>query len=173
MIAAAGWTATVIALACSVSLVILGWQAQRRPQGVPRAALKLAVGGMVFGSVVAFGALQVALLTDDFSVSYVAENSARATPLLFKISTAWSALSGSIVLWTLVLAGFTAAVLRQVRDMQDRLGTGALAVMGLVAAFFFGLVATVANPFEILSNPPTDGPGPNLSIIHQHFATRA
>ncbi|MCB2412544.1 heme lyase CcmF/NrfE family subunit [Demequina sp. TTPB684] len=168
MIAATGWTAIVIALAGSVSLVIHGWRAERRPQGVPRAALKLSVGGMVFGSVVAFGALQVALLTDDFSVSYVAENSARATPLLFKISTAWSALSGSIVLWTLVLAGFTAAVLRQVRDMQDRLGIGALVVMGLVATFFFGLVATVANPFEILANPPTDGPGPN-PILQNHF----
>ena len=161
MTAAVGWTATVFALACSVSLAILGWRAQRRPEAVRRAQLKLAVGGMVLGSVVAFAALQVALLTDDFSVSYVAENSARATPLLFKISTAWSALSGSIVLWTLVLAAYTAAVLRQVRDMQDRLGTGALAVMGLVAAFFFGLVATVANPFGILANPPADGPGPN------------
>ncbi|OMH23828.1 cytochrome C biogenesis protein CcmF [Tersicoccus phoenicis] len=169
MTAVVGWTAVVLAFAGSMSLVVLGARAFRRPDGpVRRAQLKLAVGAMVIGSVVAFGALQFALLTNDFSVSYVAENSARATPVLFKISTAWSALSGSILLWTLVLVGYTVATFRRVRELDDRLGTGALAVMGLVATFFFGLVATVANPFGIIANPPADGPGPN-PILQNHF----
>lgn len=169
MTAAVGWTATVLALVSSLALAVQGWRAQRRPDGaVRRDQLKIAVVGMVAGAVVAMGALQFALLTDDFSVSYVAETSARATPLLFKITTAWSALSGSLVLWTLVLAGYTAVVLRQVRSVEDRLGTGALAILGLVAAFFFGMVATVANPFGILVNPPADGPGPN-PILQNHL----
>lgn len=169
MTAAVGWTAAVLALASSLALAVLGWRAQRRPDGpVRRDQLRLAVLGMVVGAVVAFGALEFALLTDDFSVSYVAENSARATPLLFKITTGWSALSGSIVLWTLVLAGYTAVVLRQVRGVDDRLGTGALAIMGVVAAFFFGMIVTVANPFGILVDPPSDGPGPN-AILQNHL----
>lgn len=169
MTAAIGWTAAVLALVSSMSLAVLGWRAQHRPGGpVRRDQLRLAVVGMVVGAIVTMGALEFALLTDDFSVSFVAENSARATPLLFKITTAWSALSGSIVLWTLVLAGFTATVLRQVRSVDDRLGTGALAIMGFVSAFFFALVVTVANPFEILNNPPADGPGPN-PILQNHL----
>lgn len=169
MTSAAGWTGALLGLVSSLFLAVQGWRAQRDPAGrVRRSQLRLAVLGMAAGAVVAMAALEFALLTDDFSVSYVAETSARATPLLFKISTAWSALSGSIVLWVLVLAGYTAAVLRQVRTTDDRLGTGALAVMGAVAAFFFGLIITAANPFGILADPPADGPGPN-PILQNHL----
>ena len=169
MIAAVGWTGSVLGLVSSVALVLLGFRAQRSPgAAVSRSKLRLAVAGVVAGAVIAMSGLEIALLTDDFSVSYVAETSARATPLLFKITTAWSALEGSLVLWVLVLAGYLAVVMRGVRSVQDRLGTGALAVMGVVSAFFFGLIATVANPFGIVANPPPDGPGPN-PLLQNHL----
>jgi cytochrome c-type biogenesis protein CcmF len=169
MIAAAGWTGIVLGLVSSVVVAVQGMRAQQqRESTVSREQLRLGVLGMVLGAVIAMTALQVALLTDDFSVAYVAENSARATPLLFKITTAWSALAGSLVLWSLVLAGYTAVVLRQVPSTDDRLGVGALAVMGAVAAFFFGLLATAANPFGILADVPPDGPGPN-PLLQNHL----
>ena len=158
---AAGWAGLMLGLAGSVVLAVFGFRAQRNSTAVRRGQLRFAVGCMVGGAVVAMAALEVALLTDNFAVSYVAETHSRATPLLFTITSAWSALGGSIVLWTLVLAGYTAVVLRQVKSTEDRLGTGALGVLGMVSVFFFGLVSTVANPFKILSNPPADGPGPN------------
>lgn len=167
--AAAGWTGTLLGLVASLVLMVQGIRVQRRPDGgVRREHLRLAVFGLVAGAVIAMGALEVALLRDDFSVSYVAETSARDTPLIFKITTAWSALEGSLVLWALVLSGYTAVVLRQVRSVGDRLGTGALAVMGGVSAFFFGMLLTVANPFGIIANPPLDGPGPN-PILQNHL----
>lgn len=166
MTATVGWTAAVLGLFSSGALAYLGLRGRRRP--VRRAQLRLAVTGMVVAALAAMAALEYALLTDDFSVSYVAETSARATPLLFKISTGWSALEGSIVLWVLVLVGYTAMVLRQVKTAEDRLGIGALGILGIVAAFFFGLITTVANPFGIVSNPPADGPGPN-PILQNHL----
>ena len=165
--AAAGWTGIMLGLGSSIVLAVQGLRAQRNPDRLRREQLRVAVLGIVGGALVAFAALEVALLTNDFSVSYVAENHARATPLLFTITSAWSALEGSIVLWVLVLAGFTAAVLRTVRDTGDRLGSGALAVMGIVAAFFFALVSTVANPFTVLTDPPPDGSGPN-PLLQNH-----
>lgn len=158
---AAGWVGAMLGLTGSVVLAVFGFRAQRNPDTVRRTQLRFAVWCMVGGAVLAMAALEVALLTDNFAVSYVAETHSRATPLFFTIMSAWSALGGSIVLWALVLAGYTAVVLRQVRTTEDRLGTGALGVLGLVAAFFFGLVCTVANPFKILADPPADGPGPN------------
>ena len=169
MIAAAvGWTGVMLGLASALVLAVQGLRAQRHPDRVRRGQLRTAVAGMVGGAVLAFAALEVALLTDDFSVSYVAANHARATPLLFTVTSAWSALEGSILLWVLVLAGFTAAVLRGVPDTGDRLGTGALGVMGVVAVFFFGLVSTVANPFGVVGAPPLDGPGPN-PLLQNHI----
>ena len=122
---------------------------------------------MLGGSVLAMAALQVALLTDNFAVAYVAENHSRATSTFFSITGAWAALEGSLVLWVLVLSGFTAAVMHGVRDTDDRLGTGALGVLGSVGAFFFGLVVLAGNPFEILAEVPADGPGPN-PILADH-----
>ncbi len=155
---AAGWAGVLLGLAGSLLLTWYGFRAQRNPKAVRRTQRRFAVWCALGGAVVAMTALEVALLTDNFAMSYVAETHSRATPVLFTITSAWSALGGSIVLWTLVLAGYTAVVLRQVGSTEDRLGTGALGVLGIVSVFFFGLVATVANPFKILANPPSDGP---------------
>ncbi|GAB3366319.1 MULTISPECIES: heme lyase CcmF/NrfE family subunit [Amycolatopsis] len=158
---AAGWGGAFLGLAASLVLAWYGFRAQRRPGSVRIGQLRLASFVMLGGAVLSMAALETALLTDDFAMSYVAETHSRATPLLFTITSAWSALGGSIVLWTLLLAGYVFVARRKVTDPGDRLGTGALGVMGLVAAFFFGLVTTVANPFRIVANPPADGPGPN------------
>ncbi|EHY87461.1 heme lyase CcmF/NrfE family subunit [Saccharomonospora azurea] len=165
---AVGWGGTLLGLSGSIVLALFGFRAQQRPEAIRRTQLRFAVGCMVGGAILAMGALEVALLTDNFAVSYVAENHSRATPLLFTITSAWSALGGSIILWTLVLTGYTAMVMRQVRSTHDRLGTGALGVLGLVNIFFFVLVSTVANPFKILPDPPADGPGPN-PILADHI----
>lgn len=45
----------------------------------------------------------VALVTHDFSVSYVASVGSRSTPLLFTIISLWGALEGSILFWAWVL----------------------------------------------------------------------
>ena len=168
LLPAAGWTATMAALAGALMLAVQGFRAQRRPAAVPITQLRTAVIVMAAGAASAMTALEAGLLSDDFAMSYVAQTHSRDTPLLFTITSAWSALGGSIVLWALILAGYTVVVYRGVRGTEDRLGTGALGVMGLVAAFFFGLIATAANPFKILSNPPVDGPGPN-PLLQDHM----
>ena len=101
------------------------------------------------GAIASMLALQVGLLTDNFSIAYIANNSATTTPTIFKMASAWASLEGSIVLWGLVLAGFTWLVHRQFGGSEDRLGAGALTVLGIVALFFFGLMVTVANPFAV------------------------
>ncbi|MGW5723328.1 heme lyase CcmF/NrfE family subunit [Amycolatopsis sp. NPDC003865] len=158
---AAGWAGALLGLAASLVLAYYGFRAQRTPGKVRIGQLRAATVVMLGGAVLSMAALEAALLTDDFTMSYVAETHSRNTPLLFTITSAWSALGGSIVLWTLLLAGYVVIACRKVTGTDDRLGTGALGVMGVVAAFFFGLVTTVANPFTILPNPPADGPGPN------------
>ncbi|MBE1575377.1 heme lyase CcmF/NrfE family subunit [Amycolatopsis roodepoortensis] len=161
VVPAAGWGGALLGLAASLVLALYGFRAQHRPGTVRIGQLRAASSVMAGGAVLSMAALETALLTDNFAMSYVAETHARATPLLFTITSAWSGLGGSIVLWTLVLAGYIFVAGRKLTGADDRLGTGALGVMGLVAAFFFGMVTTVANPFKILATPPIDGPGPN------------
>jgi cytochrome c-type biogenesis protein CcmF len=175
VIAPLGFAGNALALVSAAALVWFGVRGARDPDGLDRRALGWAVAGIVAGAVVSFLALEWAILGDDFSLEYVAGHSARSTPLLFKVATLWAALEGSLVLWGLVLAVYVAVVHRTFRradarddgDDGDRLGAGALAVMGLVAVFFFGLLVSVANPFRVLADVPADGPGPN-PLLQNH-----
>ena len=167
MIALVGYAGVLAALISAVGLAIQGGRAFFTPPDEPRPEVRWAVWGLLGGALVAMGALEMALITNDFSIEYVADNHSRGTPLLFTIASAWAALEGSIVLWGLVLAGFTYAVHRTV-DEPDRTGVGALAVLGLVSIFFFGLMATAANPFTTLDVVPPDGIGAN-PLLQNHI----
>jgi len=154
-----GYLGVALGLVSSVALVVVGFRGLRHSDRLPTSAVKGAVYGLAAGSAISFIALEVALLRDDFSIAYIANRSASVTPFLYKISSAWGALEGSIVLWGLVRAGFTLWVYLSVvrRGKPDPLGVGALAVMGVVSVFFFGLMATVANPFAPCIEPATVG----------------
>jgi cytochrome c-type biogenesis protein CcmF len=117
----------------------------------------------------AVGVMERALLTNDFSLQYLADHSARSTPLLYKVATMWSALEGSILLWGLVLAGYLVALAWRFRDrITDPLVGWAMLTGLVVAAFFFGLMVGPANPFRAVTGAiPADGPGPN-PLLQNH-----
>ncbi|HSM64923.1 MAG TPA: heme lyase CcmF/NrfE family subunit, partial [Ilumatobacteraceae bacterium] len=66
----------------------------------------LAFGGIMLSVVM----MQRALITRDFSLAYVQQVGSADTPALYNFAAMWSALEGSILLWVMTLAGFTAAV---------------------------------------------------------------
>jgi cytochrome c-type biogenesis protein CcmF len=119
-------------------------------------------------AVLAVVVMEWALITHDFSLQYVANNNARATPLLFTITGLWAALEGSILLWTLVLGGYLAFTAHKFRDRAtDPLVAWATLVGLVVALFFFVLTLGPANPFKTLATAPTDGRGPN-PLLQNH-----
>jgi cytochrome c-type biogenesis protein CcmF len=184
MLALLGAIGILTGLAGSLWLLLAAVRTARNE--VPSGGLARPVGVLVTGAVLAMAALEAGLLSNDFSLEYVANHHARATPFPFNVATAWAALEGSIVLWGLVLAVYVWFTWRAYRRNPDRLAAGALAVMGLVGIFFFALQATVANPFRVCveslangclaSSPwpwapataPPDGPGPN-PLLQNHI----
>ncbi|HLF99835.1 MAG TPA: heme lyase CcmF/NrfE family subunit [Acidimicrobiia bacterium] len=169
MRAALGTLAVAVGLNASLlGVVILA-------RGLLRNDRRLLVAGRRFvwvllgAAVVAVGAMEWALISHDFSLRYVAENHARATPVLFTISALWGALEGSILLWGLVLAGYLAFVIRKFRDRADDPLVAWATLTGLVvAAFFFGMMIGPANPFRVIEGfTPTDGSGPN-PLLQNH-----
>jgi cytochrome c-type biogenesis protein CcmF len=113
------------------------------------------------------GAMLAAILSNDFSIKYVAENSSRATPTFFKVLSLWSADEGSLLLWNLVLAGFIAAVAFRFRNRRPETFPWAMAVMYAVAAFYLILVLGPTNPFATFATAPLDGRGP-LPLLQNH-----
>ena len=83
----------------------------------------------------AFGALTYASIVSDFSILNVAQNSHTLKPLIYKITGVWGNHEGSMLLWVLVLALYSAAIAVWRRG-GERLTSAALGVQGLLAAAF-------------------------------------
>jgi cytochrome c-type biogenesis protein CcmF len=119
------------------------------------------------GAVLAVVMMQRALITRDFSLVYVQQVGSHTTPRLYNVAAMWSALEGSILLWTLVLAGYLAAVAWRFRSRaSDALVGWALVVMFAVMAFFALLAFGPADAFAT-ATPTLDGPGPN-PLLQNH-----
>jgi cytochrome c-type biogenesis protein CcmF len=164
--ASLGHTGVLLGLVASIvgAVVIATGLVRKRPSAVKGGQIYAAL--ILLGAVVATVAMQRALITHDFSIAFVAENNSRSTPLLYTITGMWSALSGSILLWGLILSGFIAAMVwRFRRQGDDPLVGWATLVTYVVAAFFFGLMAGPADPFQAAAGgAPANGLGPNVLL---------
>jgi len=161
-----GGAAAFLAFAVALYGAVAGsLGAGRRDARLITSARLAAVAGFLVATV-AVVVMQAALLTDDFSVSYVAQHSRVASPVWVKVVTMWAALEGSILLWAWLLSAYTALV-AGIAPLSP-LRPWAIAVMQGVQTFFFFVLAFLANPFTVLPNPPLDGPGPN-ELLQNHW----
>ena len=105
-----------------------------------------------------FGCLTYAFMVDDFSVAYVAENSNSALPWYYKFSAVWGAHEGSLLLWALILGGWTFAVSVFSRQLPQVMLARVLAVMGMISIGFLLFLILTSNPFSrILPQIPQNG----------------
>jgi cytochrome c-type biogenesis protein CcmF len=115
----------------------------------------------------AFITMEIALLSHDFSVSYVARVGSRETPTYYTAISLWSSLEGSILFWGWILSAYGALVALVNRKSDSRLIPFAQGVMGFVGLFFYGLLTGPANPFGTVFPVPANGPGPN-PLLQNH-----
>src|SRR5215469_5532865 len=131
------------------------WMAVARPVSVAQAGFVL----------LAFAALVYAFLASDFSVQYVAENSNALLPWPYRITAAWGAHEGSLLLWVAVLALWTLAVVRFSRHLPLEFTSRVLGVLGLVSLGFLLFMLTTSDPFTRLL--PAAEQGRDLNPILQ------
>ena len=119
-------------------------------------------GIVIFGAVVlAAIALVVSAFRDDFTIAYIFHHSNRDLPAPYKFATLWSGQEGSLLFWSLLLAGY-GFVLRLRYKTDPRLFAYASVVLAGVQVFFLALVNFPANPFGLLEGPlRPDGSGLN------------
>src|SRR5262245_47188344 len=113
------------------------------------------------------GTMMIALLRNDFTLRYVAENSSRETPAFFRALSLWAADDGSLLLWNLILAGYIAAVALRFRRDRPPTFPYALSVLFVVQVFYLILVNGPARPFATLAHPPANGVGP-APLLQNH-----
>ncbi|MDW3219372.1 MAG: heme lyase CcmF/NrfE family subunit [Acidimicrobiales bacterium] len=130
--------------------------------------------GLAFATLALSGAsivwMERALINRDFTIRFVAEHGSHQTSSIFNVATMWSALEGSILLWTFILCGYLVAVVVKFRDRRDDPMMGfALLTLFIVTAFFFLLMVGPSAPFRSFDPVPGyDGPGPN-PLLQSHI----
>ena len=107
--------------------------------------------------VASFVCLAASFVRHDFSVLYVASNSNSALPLAYRIAAVWGGHEGSLLLWMLMLAGWTVAVARFSHSLPAAFVARILAVLGLVSVGFLLFTLITSNPFERLIPAAADG----------------
>ncbi|MET0377702.1 MAG: heme lyase CcmF/NrfE family subunit [Spongiibacteraceae bacterium] len=122
-----------------------------------RSSRSLAAGLLVM-SAIAFALLVYVFVHDDFSVQIVAAQSNTKLPDAYKVTATWGGHEGSLLLWVLILATWTAAVAAFSRQLPLDMVARVLAVMGFVAVGFLLFMILTSNPFaRNLPNAPTEG----------------
>jgi cytochrome c-type biogenesis protein CcmF len=107
--------------------------------------------------IVAFACLTASFVQNDFSVLYVAQNSNSALPLAYRVAAVWGGHEGSLLLWILMLSGWTVAVATFSRHLPAPFVARILGVMGWVSVGFLLFTLITSNPFERLLPAAADG----------------
>jgi cytochrome c-type biogenesis protein CcmF len=152
-----GLLALILALVLGVvlgTLPLVG--AQRGHAGMMAGARPLALAqlGLV---ALAYAILTHAFVVHDFSVEYVARNSNTLLPAIYQVTAVWGAHEGSLLLWVLILALWTAAVALFSRSLPRDVVARVLAVMGWVSVGFLAFLIFTSNPFARLMPGAVEG----------------
>lgn len=122
--------------------------------------------------------LDVLLVRSDFHIEYVASYTNRDLPLFFKFAALWAGQAGSLLLWSSLVAVFTALVILQNRHKNRTLMPYVVAILSTTSLFFIVLNLFVTNPFDELVAHFADGTmapwaaqdGKGLNPLLQHPA---
>ncbi|APV72595.1 heme lyase CcmF/NrfE family subunit [Salmonella enterica] len=95
----------------------------------------------------AFFVLVHAFVVNDFTVAYVAGNSNTQLPVWYRVAATWGAHEGSLLLWVLLMSGWTLAVAVFSRQVPADIVARVLAVMGMVCAGFLAFILFTSGPF--------------------------
>ncbi len=158
MIPEIGHFALIIALCLALILALVpSWGAWRGNSVAMALAPSLAIGLLVFIGI-SFSCLSWAFLQDDFSVKLVASHSNSLLPPIYKFAAVWGNHEGSLMLWVLILALWTAAVALFSSQLPLLVLSRVLSVMGLIAVGFLSFTLLTSNPFaRLLPGAPVDG----------------
>ena len=108
-----------------------------------------------------FFILTYSFIISDFSLLLVSNNSHSLKPIIYKISGVWGNHEGSLLLWVLILSGFTFLVSRKNSEINPKLLFSIIGVQTVILCLFLAFILFTSNPFERVEILPLDGRGLN------------
>ena len=105
-----------------------------------------------------FIVLSYSFAVDDFSVLYVSQHSNSLLPFVFKLSAVWGGHEGSLLLWVLILCGWSSAVAYKGKTLPEDIRALVLATLGTVTTGFLAFLLFTSSPFvRLLPDMPAEG----------------
>ena len=139
------------------------WKRKRRLALSAQNALIAAFGTTLVAAIV----LWTALARRDLSFVYVAQHISKSLPLGYTLSAFWGGQEGSLLLWLLVLTGYSALAVWLNRNSRDLIAW-TVPVLGGVAVFFAFMLCFVSSPF-VTAAAPADGAGMDPSLQNPYM----
>ncbi len=168
MIPEYGQLCLIMALLISICLAVVPLAGTYNGKVVWMSASRSLSAGLFVFIAIAFGILTWSFYVDDFSVKYVANHSNTLLPVQYKISAVWGGHEGSLLLWVLMLTGWTLAVSLCSKNLPIDMVARVLSVMGIITVGFLLFTIITSNPFErVLPNVPREGA--DLNPLLQDF----
>ena len=96
----------------------------------------------------ATAALVIALMTEQYQLSYVWSVTDPQTPAMYRFTALWGSQRGSLLFWSLLLSFFIFVAIWLNWRREVRLMPYAIACMMATLAFFLGLSLFLENPFD-------------------------
>ena len=157
MIPEIGQFALILALSLAICQTVFPMVGAHRGDAAMMGIARTAAAGHFLFVAIAFGCLTYAFLSDDFSVLYVANHSQLSLPTLYKVSAVWGAHEGSLLMWILILAGWTLAVSRFSSGLPEAFSARVIGVLGFLSVGFLLFAILTSNPFDRLIPAVADG----------------
>ena len=105
-----------------------------------------------------FLCLMYGFYANDFTLSYVANQSNSLLPWYYRLSATWGGHEGSLLLWVTILATWGAAVAVFSRSLPLAMRARVLVIISFVQMMMLSMVIFVSSPFNrTLPNIPVDG----------------
>ena len=168
MIPEIGLFALILAFMLSVSQAFFGLAGAWRANVAWMSAARPAVAAQFVFVAVAFGCLVYSFVHNDFSVAYVTQHSNSRLPLFYQVAALWGGHEGSLLLWTLILAIWSVAVLLFSKSLPPTFSSRVLGVMGLISGGFLLFMLWTSDPFQRVI--PAWSDGADLNPVLQDFA---
>lgn len=157
MIAETGHYALWLALALALIQTCTGiWGASRQDGRLMQVTSRATLGQAAL-MLLAFGCLAWSFVHHDFSLKNVAHNSNLQLPLPYRIAATWGSHEGSMLLWAVMLAVWSAAVDRLGQTLGAVVRSRVLGVLGGISIGFLLFLLLTSNPFVRSLPAPADG----------------
>ena len=157
MIPEIGNFALVLALTLAIAQCTLGLAGAQRNNMQWMAMSRSSAHGQFVFVAIAFACLAYSFLANDFSVINVASNSNSRLPAHYRFAATWGSHEGSLLLWMLMLGGWTLAVSVFSRNLPESMTARVLGVLGFVSIGFLLFMLLTSNPFDRLPEPALEG----------------